>query len=135
MYQYTYTKDIINLHVFKFKENIPKDEFEKFKIDFKNLLDKRETFYVVFDLLNISNFDIKFFYKKMDYIYSNKEIVKKYLKASSIVIKKFYGDLIKVGLKIKKPLSLNTVVEDMNSGVQFLIDSFQKIEDNNLKEN
>lgn len=134
MYSYTYTNDSINLYVFEFKKIISKDEFDKFKLDFDNLLEKRKPFYVIFNLLGIENFDIKFFYKKMDYIYSKKDIVKKYLKASSIVIRNLYGNLIKLGLKIKKPLAENTVVDNIESGVQFLLNNFQA-KNKDLKDN
>ena len=109
MYQYNYSKDFINLHVFEFNDKVQKNEFERFKEDFDKLLTLNSEFYAVFNLLDIKDFDIKFFYKKMDYIYSNKEVVKKLLQASSIVIKNSYGNLIKLGLKIKKPLSPNLV--------------------------
>jgi hypothetical protein len=133
MYQYNYSKDFINLHVFEFKDKVQKNEFEKFKEDFDKLLTLNSEFYAVFNLLDIKDFDIKFFYKKMDYIYSNKEIVKKLLQASSIVIKNSYGSLIKLGLKIRKPLSPNLVCDNMGLGVQFLIDDYQK--NNDLKVN
>ena len=133
MYQYNYSKDFINLHVFEFKDKVQKNEFERFKEDFDKLLTLNSEFYAVFNLLDIKDFDIKFFYKKMDYIYSNKEVVKKLLQASSIVIKNSYGNLIKLGLKIKKPLSPNLVCDNMGLGVQFLIDDYQK--NNDLKVN
>ncbi len=134
MYSYTYTNDSINLHMFEFKKIISKDEFDKFKLDFDNLLEKKEAFYVVFNLLGIEHFDIKFFYKKMDYIYSKKEIAKQFLKASSIVIKNLYGKLIKLGFKIRKPLSETCIVDNIESGIQFLLNTFQT-KSKDLKDN
>ena len=114
----------VNLFVFEFAEKVSKDEFEKFNFDFDNLLKNNNSFYAIFNLLGIKDFDLNFFYKKMDYIYKNKIRVKQLLTASSIVIKEAYGKVIKFGLKIKKPISPNIVCSDLEEGKEF-IQNFQ----------
>lgn len=132
MYSFNHSNsNNMKMCVFEFSEKISKEEFEEFKKDFDTLLKNQTPFYVIFNLLNIKNFDIKFFYKKMDYIYKNKNSVRKYLNASSIIINDSYGKLIKFGLKIKKPISPNKVCKDLESGISFLSDEFKK---NNLEE-
>ena len=120
---YTYQNSDINkmnLVLFEFADKVSKEEFENFKSDFDNLLKINKPFFAIFNLLGIKDFDIKFFYKKMDYIYKNKDKVKQLLIASSIVIKESYGKLIKFGLKLKKPISPNIVCDDLNKGEEFL---------------
>ena len=79
-----------NLNLFEFSNKISKEEFNKFKSDFDNLLKKQDKFLVVFNLLKINSFDINFFLKKMDYIYKNKDLVKMYMSGSTIVISNKY---------------------------------------------
>lgn len=120
---YTYQNSDINkmnLILFEFADKVSKEEFENFKSDFDNLLKINKPFFAIFNLLGIKDFDINFFYKKMDYIYKNKDKVKQLLIASSIVINESYGKLIRFGLKLKKPITPNIVSNDLNEGEEFL---------------
>ena len=110
-----------NLNLFEFSNKISKEEFNKFKSDFDNLLNKQDKFLVVFNLLKIKIFDINFFLKKMDYIYKNKDLVKMYMSGSTIVISNKYLGILKFGLAMKKPLCPNCVTEDLRDGMNFLV--------------
>tara|TARA_E500000178_G_C16393869_1_gene475599 strand:+ start:40 stop:432 length:393 start_codon:yes stop_codon:yes gene_type:complete len=110
-----------NLNLFEFSNKISKEEFNKFKSDFDNLLNKQDKFLVVFNLLKIKSFDINFFLKKMDYIYKNKDLVKMYMSGSTIVISNKYLGILKFGLAMKKPLCPNCVTEDLRDGMNFLV--------------
>mgnify|MGYP001189245387 FL=1 len=110
-----------NLNLFEFSNKISKEEFNKFKSDFDNLLNKQDKFLVVFNLLKINSFDINFFLKKMDYIYKNKDLVKMYMSGSTIVINNKYLGILKFGLAMKKPLCPNCVTEDLRDGMNFLV--------------
>ena len=126
MYKYYTLKDGFNLSLFEFSKKTSNDDFNLFKNDFDKLLKKKDVFVAVFNLLNIESFNINFFYQKMNYIYSNKEEVKKYLKASSIIISKNYIKLIELGFVFKKPITPNYLTSNLESGIQYLLEINKK---------
>ena len=62
----------------------------------------------------------------MNYIYSNEELVKRYLKASSIVISSSYIKLIELGFVFKKPITPNYITDKLEKGVEYLVQLYQK---------
>lgn len=126
MYKYYTLKDGFNLRLFEFSEYTSNSDFNLFKNDFDKLLKKKEGFIAIFNLLNIKSFSINFFYQKMNYIYSNEKEVKKYLKASSIIISQNYIKLIELGFIFKKPITPNYLTSNLENGIQYLIENHHK---------
>ena len=62
----------------------------------------------------------------MNYIYSNEKEVKKYLKASSIIISQNYIKLIELGFIFKKPITPNYLTSNLENGIQYLIENHHK---------
>lgn len=121
MYKYSKTDDVMNLNLFEFYEDPSEDDFNKFSIDFKILLDGERPFLVIFDLKNIKSFNADFFYKFMTTIYENKKKVEKNLHGSSVVIDKAFRKILKLCLSIKKPVSPNYVCSSLENSVEFLL--------------
>ena len=121
MYKYSKTDDVMNLNLFEFYEDPSEDDFDKFSIDFKSLLDEEKAFLVIFDLKNIKSFNADFFYKFMTTIYENKKKVEKNLHGSSVVINKSFKKILKFCLSIKKPVSPNYVCSSLENSVEFLL--------------
>ena len=121
MYKFKSTNDEINVNLFEFSDKISKDNLKLFQNDFDSIFSKKKPFFVIFNLLNISSFDMTFFITMLTYIHNNKSLVKQYMKASSIIVNDKYSSILNIGLKIKKPLTPNFVTSDLNQGIQFFI--------------
>ena len=121
MYKYSKTDDVMNLNLFEFYEDPSEEDFNKFSIDFKILLDGERPFLVIFDLKNIKSFNADFFYKFMTTIYENKKKVEENLHGSSVVINKSFKKILKFCLSIKKPVSPNYVCSSLENSVEFLL--------------
>lgn len=128
MYNYSTLKNkLFDIHIFDFSKNTSDNDFSLFKKDFNTLLANKEKFMAVFNIINIESFNINFFYQKMNYIYSNKILVKNYLVASSIVVSEKYLKLIELGFVFKKPITPNFLTSQYSLGLQYLINtSIQK---------
>ena len=122
MYKFHSIEEEFKLYVFEFSGKNTNNDFNLFKKDFDKLLNNKEFFVSIFNLLNLQSFDISFFFKKSNYIFSKKEEVKKYLKASSIVISKDYIKLIELGLFFKKPITPNYLTTNLENGIQYLLE-------------
>ena len=105
MYEFTHITRPFNINIFKFSGDIKDKEFKLYKKDFDNLLNQKNSFYVIFNLLEINKFNINFFIKQMNYMYTKEKVVKKYLKASVILTNGYYKTLIKISLSMKKPIN------------------------------
>lgn len=121
MYKFKSTNDDININLFEFSEDIKKENLVSFQNDFDSIFNKKKPFFVIFNLLNISSFDMKFFITMLTYIHKNKTLVQQYLKASSIIVNDKYRSILNIGLKMKKPITPNFITSDLNQGIQFFI--------------
>ena len=123
MYKYsTLENKLFDIHIFNFSNNTSDNDFILFKKDFNILLGNKKKFMAVFEISNIDSFNINFFYRKMNYIYSNKNLVKNYLVASAIVVSEKYLKLIELGFIFKKPITPNILTSKYSLGIQYLID-------------
>ena len=121
MLTYNSINNLINIKIFKFSKKIDNNTFIDYENKFNKLLSEGKTFYVIFDLLNIDNFSITFFTQQMYYMYSKSNIIKKYLKASVIVINQSYIPVINFAMAIKKEIVPNLVTSNLEEGVNFLL--------------
>ena len=121
MLTYKSISNPIDIKIFKFLKKIDNNTFIDYENKFNKLLSEGKTFYVIFDLLNIDNFSITFFTQQMHYMYSKSNIIKKYLKASVIVINQSYIPVINFAMAIKKEIVPNLVTSNLEEGVNFLL--------------
>jgi len=121
MLTYKSISNPIDIKIFKFSKKIDNNTFIDYENKFNKLLSEGKTFYVIFDLLNIDNFSITFFTQQMHYMYSKSNIIKKYLKASVIVINQSYIPVINFAMAIKKEIVPNLVTSNLEEGVNFLL--------------
>jgi len=126
MYKYKYTNDELNLHHFKFEGIIKEEEVIEFKKDFLKILNSKKLFYFIIDISEINSFDLKFFMSMRRCIDENKELVKSYLCASSIVVTSRYSTILNLLMKLKKSYSPNYVTSTVNYAIEFLLNIRQK---------
>lgn len=111
----------IDIKIFKFSSNVDNDTFKDYKDKFNELLSNKKTFYVIFDLMKLDNFSLSFFTNQMMYMYSKSKIIKKYLKASVILINESYIPMINFAMKIRKEIVPNLVTSNLEKGIEFLL--------------
>ena len=121
MYNLKRTNDDININLFQFSNTITKDDLINFQKDFDLIFSEKKTFFVIFNLLNISSFDMNFFITMLSYIHKNKVLVKEFMKASSIIVTSKFRPILNMALSIKKPFTPNFVTSDLNVAIEFLL--------------
>lgn len=127
MYKHKFLKEPFHIQLFIFSEKVTKDELNLFRNDLETLLNSHIDFYLIFDLTNLNNFDINLFTAMNKYIYQNEELVKLYMKASSIVIRKTMKPIINFAMNFNKPLVPNLVVSKIEKSIEFLINVNQQL--------
>jgi len=127
MYKHKFLEEPFHIQLFIFSEKVTKDELNQFRNDLETLLNSHIDFYLVFDLTKLNNFDINLFTAMNKYIYQNEELVKLYMKASSIVIRKTMKPIINLAMNFNKPLVPNLVVSKIEKSIEFLINVNQQI--------
>jgi len=128
MYEYKYTYEEISLHVFDFHGSINQDDVNNFKSDFLKILEKRELFYFIVNISNISCFELRYFLSVRNFIHSYTDIVKNHLGASSIIVSSRFSGILNMAMKLKKTIAPYYISSDIESSVQFLINIHQGLQ-------
>ena len=118
MYEYNIIKDEIMIYNFKFSDFIDIDNVKQFSKDIEILLNKKKTIYMILDLINIKNFDFKFF-NEFNKIFENKEIIRECVKGSTLLIKSHHN-FVNMVMSIKDQVVPTKVFGNYDDAINYL---------------
>lgn len=121
MFNFSSIDDPININLFKFYNDIHKEDFKKYEIKMDELYNKKKNFYLIFDLLEVGNVNLGLVFKQAKYMMERTELNKKFLVGSVILVKStVVKGIINMIFSIKKPVSPNLVTDSFQSGLEYL---------------
>jgi hypothetical protein len=113
-----YEKNKIDyINVLKFNGHVTDHDITSLANDIESLFNKKEPFYIILDVLEISNFNFDFL-KKFDRIFNDELKVRMYLKGSVILTSN--KKILNFILSFRKPLIPTIGSNSYNEGINFL---------------
>mgnify|MGYP001354669816 CR=1 FL=1 len=114
MFEYTNINDPFIIHIFTFKGNICKEDVSNYKLAFKELLNGKKSFYIIFDTTEVSNFKMSYLMELFSFIMKFKDEMRKLTKGISVATNNISKSAIDMVLKLSKPSIQTKVFNNLN---------------------
>ncbi len=118
MYKQKVFKDDIMIHNFIFSDFITIDNVKQFSKDIEILLEKKKAIYMILDVINIKNFDFKFF-NEFNKIFKNKEVIRECIKGSTLLINSHHN-FVNMIMSIKDQVVPTKVFGNYEDAINYL---------------
>ena len=122
MYEVSTEIDPVRIHHYKFSNTIEINDMESYKKHISSEFNDKKKFYAINDMLNVTNFKTNYFkfFSELDQLFKNKEIVKKYVGCTVIVVSKKNKSIFDLIFKFKKTETPHYITTTLEDAVKFI---------------
>lgn len=120
MFQYLNLVDPFAIHILKFSGIIEEDNIKLYKEKFQEIFSINQKFYIIFDISEVSNFELNHGFLIFDTILSKKEEFQNNIIASSIITNNLCKSAIDIIFGMNGKLSENKIVNNFDDAIKYL---------------
>jgi len=112
----------VRIHHYKFSDYITDKDMEKYKSHILSEFENKNKFYAIQDVSNVDNFKLNYMkhFLILDQLFKNKNLVKKYVGATVVIVKEKNRNMFDLIFKFRKTVTPNKILTDLEEGVKFI---------------
>jgi hypothetical protein len=123
MYEVSTEIKPFRIHHYKFKKSIEVEDMNEYKKHIIEEFSNKNRFYAINDMLDITNFKTNYlkFFMELDKLFRNKELVKKCVGCTVIVVNKKSKGFFDLIFKFKKTETPHLITTNLEDAVKFIL--------------
>jgi len=122
MYEVLTETEPMRIHHYKFTKSLESSDIELYKTHINNEFSNKNKFYAINDITDINNFKANYVkhFMELDKLFSNKEIVKKYVGCTVTLVSKKNKSFFDLIFKFRKTETPHLITTNLEDAVKFI---------------